>query len=597
MGKIQVLPEIIANKIAAGEVVERPASVVKELIENALDAGASSIEVTVEHGGKSLIRIADDGSGMDPQDAELAFQRHATSKIFSAGDLEAIVSYGFRGEALASISAVSRTTLTTRAKGRASGVEVKVEGGQKTSVKEAPCREGTIIEVRDLFFNTPARRKFMKGDSTELGHIVDAVSHIALACTDVGFILKSGERTLLDLMPGQDLRTRAALIYGEEQAGHFVAFSGEGSHARVSGVAGKPFIAKSNRTGQVFFVNRRLIKSQSLSYALHSGYHGALMHGQFPVAVVFIELDPAKVDVNVHPTKQEVRISNEAEVKSILNQAVTQALQTSGDLAPTIKIKKDPQPFSLPRAQAPVSEFPKSVSRPESLVTAEPVVRAAEAPAIFEVPAARETAAPVASVIAIRDQFRITKILGQIHHTFILAETEEGMIIVDQHAAHERIMFETLLKEIRSGGAQKQGLLVEEMLTLHPRQLEVFRAQLPALEKMGFETEEFGENTVVVRAYPAVLQQESPGEALRHFLEEKEDEKLKSRLEDMEEEIAALFACKRKSVKAYDALAPEKLKSILVRLGACENPFHCPHGRPTFFKQSFSDLERQFKRK
>ncbi len=600
MGKIQVLPEIIANKIAAGEVVERPASVVKELIENALDAGARSLEITVEHGGKSLIRVADDGAGMDPQDAELAFQRHATSKIFTAEDLEAIASYGFRGEALASISAVSRTTMTTRARGRASGVEVKVEGGHKTSVREAPCREGTIIEVRDLFFNTPARRKFMKGDSTELGHIVDAVAHIALAMPDAGFMLKSGGRTLLDLVPGQDLRARAAMIYGDEQAGHFIEFRGEGHHAKVWGVTGKPFMAKSNRTGQVLLVNRRLIKSQSLSYALHGGYHGALMHGQYPVAVVFIEVDPAKVDVNVHPTKQEVRISNEPEVRSLLSQAVAQALQQSGDLAPTLKIKKDAaEPLDpLPRR----TPFPDSGERPlaktdyrqETFMTAEPVVRTAD-PGIFQVPEREAVSAPAG--IAIRDQFRVTKILGQIHHTFIVAETEDGLIMVDQHAAHERIMFETLLKEMRSGGAQKQGLLVEDVLTLHPRQLEVFRAAQPLLEKMGFEAEEFGENTVVVRAYPAVLQDEAPAEVLRHFLEEKEDEKTKTRLEDYEEEIAALFACKRKSVKAHDALAPEKLKSLIVRLAVCDNPFHCPHGRPTFFKQTFSDLERQFKRK
>jgi len=598
MGQIKVLPEIIANKIAAGEVVERPASVVKEMIENALDAGARSIEVTIEHGGKSLIRIADDGSGMDAQDAELAFQRHATSKIYQASDLDAIDSYGFRGEALASISAVSRTTLTTRAKGRTSGVEVKIEGGHKTSVREAPCREGTIVEIRDLFFNTPARRKFMKGDSTELGHIVDTVGHIALATLEAGFVLKSGDRTLLDLMPGQDIRARAASVYGEEQASHFIEFKGEGNHAKVWGVAGKPFAAKGNRTGQVLFVNRRLIKSQSLSYALLAGYHGALMHGQYPIAVVFIEIDPAKVDVNVHPTKQEVRISNEAEVRSILSQAVAQALQSSGDLAPSVKLRKDPGVFAPLQSKSfePRTVLPSAPGYPkqESLVTIEPVVRSQE-PAVYHMP---ERQAAEADPIEIRGgKFHVTKILGQIHHTFIVAETEEGMMIVDQHAAHERIMYETLLKEIRSGGAQKQGLLVEEMLTLHPRQLEVFRTAQPLLEKMGFEAEEFGENTVVIRAYPAILQDEAPGEALKHFLEEKEDEKSKTRLEDIDEEVAALFACKRKSVKAHDSLAPEKLKSLLVRLAVCENPFHCPHGRPTFFKQTFSELERQFKRK
>ncbi len=602
MPKIQVLPEIIANKIAAGEVVERPASIVKELIENALDAHAASIEVIVEHGGKSLIRVADDGVGMDPQDAELAFLRHATSKIHTDKDLEAILSYGFRGEALASISAVSRVLLKTRLRGRGAGVEVQVEGGRKTAARETPCREGTIIEIRDIFFNTPARRKFLRTDSTELGHIVDVVAPIALAKPDVGFVLKSGERTLLDLVPGQDLRERAAVIYGREQANHFVVFETANEFAKVWGVIGKPAIARANRTGQVLLVNRRLIKSQSLGYALQAGYHGLLMHGQYPAAVVFIELDPAKVDVNVHPTKQEVRISNEKEIRSLLNHAVGEALQKTGDLAPTIKVKKQELPSFLSPPKPDFLSIPKEDPRTtapvyqegRSLVTAEPVLRVADA-GIFKVPVHEPE--PVAVEWNLHDPFHITKILGQIHHTFIVAETEEGLIFADQHAAHERVMFETLLKEIRSGAAQRQGLLMEEVLTLHPRQLEVFREALPVLEKMGFDVEEFGENTLVVRAYPSVLQDQPPAETLRHFLEEKEEGKLKTRLENYEEEVAALFACKRKSVKAHDVLTPAQMQSLLKRLALCENPFHCPHGRPTFFKQTFLDLEQQFKRK
>ena len=612
MGKIQVLPEIIANKIAAGEVIERPSSVVKELVENALDADARSIEITVEHGGKSLIRIADDGSGMSAEDAELAFQRHATSKIYTAADLEAIASYGFRGEALASISAVSRVCLKTRAQGTPHGTEVSIEGGRMNAVRETPCREGTIIEVRDLFFNTPARRKFLRTDTTELSHITDAVSDVALAVPEIAFTLKSGTRTLLELPPAATLTERAAAIFGEDHAKHLVPLSGAGGPVKVSGLVGKPYVARANKTGQVFLVNGRVVKSSGLSYALQDGYHGLLMHGQYPVAVVSLEIDPAQVDVNVHPTKQEVRISGEREVRSFFKRCVAEALERSGDLAPDLRVRPAAFPGGSPKPWQPfldtktgeggegaryprrgIARVPGTFSpAPNEFSSPAPLVREADSEAF--IPAA---AAALEEPISVRDEFHITKVLGQIHHTFIVAETEEGFIVVDQHAAHERVMFEALVAEIRSGHPKKQGLLMDAMLDLEPRQLEIFREAQPVLEKLGFDAEEFGEKTIVIRAYPAVLKDLDPAQALKQFLEEKEEGRIAASLEHCEEDAAALIACKRRSVKAHDAMTPVSQSMLLKRLAACANPFHCPHGRPTFFKTTFLDLEKQFKRK
>lgn len=598
MGVIQVLSEQLANKIAAGEVIERPSSIVKELMENALDAGAVSIEVEVNHGGRSLIRVADNGCGMSPEDAELAFKRHATSKIKSDKDLEAILSFGFRGEALPSIAAVSRMSLVTRTAAAKNGVSVVVEGGHLLGVKESPCSPGTVVEVRDLFFNTPARRKFLRTDSTELGHVIDTVSHFALANPSLRLVLKSSGKTVYDLLPVPDAKARAEAVLGLETARHLVPFEESVPGIKISGLAGKPFIAKSNRTGQTFFINRRWVKAAGFSHALHAGYHGLLMHGQFPVAVVFMTLDPDRVDVNVHPTKQEVRISNEAEIKSLLKRAVTQALQKTGDLTPGLK------PFREERLSGPASFSPASEpgANPYASFYAKPSAPAMEfsvsAPSEVSREIYRSEPMPEALLPVFQDKpFGITKILGQIHHTFIVAETEEGLLLVDQHAAHERVMFEVLLKNFETGQAAKQALLMDEVLELHPRQVEILKNALPVLTKIGFEIEEFGEKAFVVRSFPAILGQENPLGFLQTFVEEREDGSMDTKLEQHQETIAALMACKRRSVKAHDPLTMIQMQALMERLALCENPFSCPHGRPAFFKKTFGELERQFKRK
>lgn len=581
MGTIRVLPEAIANKIAAGEVIERPASIVKELVENALDSNARSIDIAVEHGGKSLIRVADDGCGMGPEDARLAFERHATSKIAVLGDLDGIQTFGFRGEALPSIAAVSRTRLVTRPEGSSTGTEVVVEGGNLLAVAEHPCRKGTIVEVRDLFFNTPARRKFLKGDSTEGGHIQDAVSGLALSSGSVRFIFKADGKSVLDLPAVEDLRPRAAAVLGEEPADWLLELESEKEGILLRGFIGKPSVTRANRADIRLYVNRRWVRSLPLSYALLAGYHGLLMHGRYPAAVLFLELDLKRVDVNVHPAKQEVRISNEQEVAALIKEAVKERLGRADHLAPSLKLSgaaSAPERSYRLKGDEPARAWGTVFDQPVQSI--QPVG-----------PGAR-----LDTPIAVRQTLRVTKILGQVHNTFLVAETEDGMLLLDQHAAHERVMFEALLKNFSADKAERQILLLEEVLELHPRHQELFARSLPLLKKVGFDLEEFGERSFLIRAVPAVFGSVHPVELMTSFLEEMEDGKIRTALENHPEALAALCACKKQSVKARDPLEPQAMLKLLERLAQCENPYTCPHGRPVFFTQSLSDLERQFKR-
>ncbi len=584
VGVIRVLSEFLANKIAAGEVVERPASIVKELVENSLDAGARSIEIEVQHGGKSLIRVSDDGCGMDREDARLAFQRHATSKIATVEDLTGIGSFGFRGEALPSIGAVSRCRLITRSEDSAVGAEVVVEGGSFKGVQEHPCRKGTILEVRDLFFNTPARRKFLKADSTELGNILDVISRMGLSALGTRFTLKSSDKVLLDWSPTERLLTRAAQVLGEVTVNDFLELDREMNGIRLWGVIGKPAVTRGNRSQIFLFVNRRWVKSLPLTYALQAGYHGFLMEHRYPMAVLFLDLDLKRVDVNVHPSKQEVRISNESQVTNFIHHAVQECLMQADHLAPSLKVPSGP-------AQRTVRDY---ALQTESS-TPQPWG------AVFETPQAPVLAPAVAVAlgehpIRIKEKLRITRVLGQIHRTFLIAETEEGYVVVDQHAAHERVVYEALLKNLQSGQSERQMLFLDETLELHPRQRELFQQSLPLLTKLGFEIEGFGEGAWVIRAIPAVFGEVNPIQLIRTFLEQVEEGKIRTTLEESQEAVAALCACKKQSIKARDPLEPRAMRTLLERLAACENPFHCPHGRPVFFTETVMNLEKQFKR-
>ena len=572
MGIIRVLPEHIANKIAAGEVIERPASIIKELIENSMDAGATSIDVVIETGGKNFIRISDNGCGMDRADAELACERHATSKVKTEEDLASIRSFGFRGEALPSIAAVSRMRLVTRSQTDSVGTELVIEGGVRRALQDHPTRVGTIIEVRDLFFNTPARRKFLKSDSTEAGHAMDGVSHMALCARGIHISFQQDGRKIFECPPSDDLTTRASLIFGKESSRDLLELDKKQDGISLQGLIGLPVLHRANRKEIHLFVNRRWIRSLPLSYAVQAGYHGLLMHGRYPVAILFIDVDGALVDVNVHPSKQEVRFSNEGLLTSLIKKAIEERLSVADNLAPQFKMA-----YSFPPpSQMTVLDRPLNLQQMGSY----PIK---SAPVLDE-------------PIVIKDRLRITKILGQIHNTFICAQTEEGFLILDQHAAHERVMFETLLKNCEGMPAESQALLLEETIELHPRSLQIFQEALPVLTRIGFEIEEFGEKTFVIRSVPALFGDENPVKLLTTFVEELEEGTGRTVLEDHREMMAALCACTKQSVKAGDPLAPAAIRSLLQRLARCENPFTCPHGRPVFFTHTFAELEKQFKR-
>ncbi len=578
MGGIKVLPESLANKIAAGEVVERPASIVKELVENSLDAGARLIEVEIDHGGRSLIRVSDDGRGMDAADAKLAFRRHATSKIADAEDLQQISTFGFRGEALPSIAAVSRCRLITRPEEAESGLEVVMEGGSLKAAQEHPCRRGTIVEVRDLFFNTPARRKFLKAESTEAGQIQEVVGRMSLCALETRFTLKSGGKVLLDLPPAT-LADRGAAVLGPEAAGQLIEIERTDGPIKLQGLLGKPSYTRGNRSQIQLYVNGRWIKSLPLSYALQAGYQGMLMEGRYPAAILFVWLDLERVDVNVHPTKQEVRISNEPEVALLVRETVRDRLARSVNLAPSLKLPVNPsgqtRDYTI-RPEARPSAWGSVMENPAGIPASAPSVQLPEPIRLKEL--------------------NITRLLGQLHRTYLVAETEDGFLLIDQHAAHERVVFESLLQSLRGGPPEKQGLFLEELLEVPPRQREIFKKSLPLLAKLGFDIEEFGENSAAVRAYPAVLGEVDPLQVLRTYLEQMEDGKVRTVLEENQEALAALCACKKQSVKANDPVDLYGMQKLLERLAACENPLNCPHGRPVLFKQTLSQLEKQFKR-
>lgn len=593
MNVIKVLPENVANKIAAGEVIERPASIVKELVENSLDAGAKNIEIAVRHGGKSLIRISDDGCGMNAQDAELAFKRYATSKISEASDLFQIESFGFRGEALPSIAAVSRIRMVTRPKKSSTGTEVTIEGGKLSGVKEAACALGTTIEVRDLFFNTPARRKFIKSDTTETGHIEETVANLALSRLDVRFTLTVSDKKVFDVLPGETLAQRAAALLGGDYGKHFLEIAAKGNGIKLTGLIGKPAAARANRTGQIFFINNRWVRAFSLGHGLQAGYHGLLMHGQFPAAVLFLDVDLSRVDVNVHPTKLEVRISGEGDIKTFIKETVASRLEKEADLAPDLKMPARAFVFEHAHKKTVLPEFlmPSRPFYPAGQENKKSGVGVAEAPSFY--PKADVLPAP----ISLRDKLKITKILGQIHNTFLVVETEEGFMLIDQHAAHEKIMYEALIKNLNAAKPSSQGLLMEEVLEVTTKQQDILKKSLPFLQKIGFDIEPFGKNTFAVRAIPSVFEDQSGAAALKEFLEQKEDGRVHTSLEKQKEEIAALIACKKKSVRAFEPLSAPQIQSLLERLANCEHPFNCPHGRPSVLKYSFLDLEKQFKRK
>ncbi len=594
MPRIRLLPPDLANQIAAGEVVERPASVVKELVENALDAGARRIAVAIEFGGKKLIRVEDDGDGMSPEDARLAIERHATSKIATAEDLGGIRTLGFRGEALPSIASVSHFRLRTRARDEVSGTEVRVNGGTVASVREAGAPEGTLVEVADLFYNLPARRKFLKSDAAETTQVSRLVTQLALGYPEVGFTLTSGGRPLVQCPPAAGLRDRFFQLYGERP--DLIEVRKEAGGLRVSG-----FVAALGDQGPVrgpqnVFVNRRIVKDRTIGHAISQAYANATIKERSPEVHLFLEVPATRVDVNVHPTKAEVRFLEQSLVHEVVRRALADALGEGR--APELQFRAvapaspEPAPRALPNVLAGgtfTSRWAAATSafaRPDRA----PGSPAPEAPAVVE-GAPQAPASPAGIGADIRPMIP----LGQFRDTFIIAIDDEGVSIVDQHVAHERVLFEQVMERLTAGRLESQRMLEPVILQMSAPQRQALVAHADDLDRFGFEVAEFGGDALRLAATPALLDRASAEAALRALAEDLEGLDRGASVEEGLRRIAATTAC-HAAVKANDPLTLEKMAYILEELRRTAYSSVCPHGRPVVLRLTRREIEKNFQR-
>jgi DNA mismatch repair protein MutL len=625
MNRIRLLPEQVANQIAAGEVVERPASVVKELVENSLDAGATRLTIEIQAGGRSLIRVTDDGLGMSRDDALLCLERHATSKILRAEDLSAITTLGFRGEALPSIASVSRFTLTTRERDADTpeGTQVVVNGGKILAVKACGSAPGATVEVRQLFFNLPARRKFLRSEETESAHIQHYLTLAALAFPAVAFEFLKDSRLVWQLPAVKTadkwlaVRERLRSLQGGGEKLLAVDFSAQfppvvddpesetsaaPSSFSVWGLIGAPGVSRATRQDQHIFVNRRPVENRGINFALLEGYHTALMKGRYPVSCLFIEVDAAEVDVNIHPAKREVKFHREKAVRQWVAQAVRNTLlkfharapgakpgaiapskpaQPSPSLQPLPASAPQPQPVDLPNwpvSPVPAAPPPWKLSPPASQVPA---------PA----PASDQPASHPSALLQV--PLRLVGVIGRL---YVVLESDRGLVLLDQHAAHERILFEQMMRRLEGNGASpSQRLLLPETIELSARDAQFLREQLPTLTRLGVGLSEFGERTFLLDALPPFVKVSQP----RRFILELADE-LKAAGQTVNalrlgEATIAKTVC-RHAVKANDPLAGPELENLIEDLRHCVMPYTCPHGRPTLIEMNFRELEKKFGR-
>ncbi|MBV8051730.1 MAG: DNA mismatch repair endonuclease MutL [Acidobacteriaceae bacterium] len=655
MAKIHVLSEAVANKIAAGEVVERPSSVVKELLENSLDAGARRIKVQVEAGGKKLIQIVDDGCGMVRDDALLAFERHATSKIKNADDLLNVATLGFRGEALPSIASVSRLRLETHATEDAAGTTIEINGGKIFKVEEAGLPLGTSITVRDLFFNTPARKKFLKSESTELSHIASLVTHYALAHPDKHFELHAATNAILVAPPVGGHRERVYQVFGREILDQLIPIAAvqplqriglpqpppwrrreadaeqpppEPGELRVHGFVSKPEIQKLNRNSIYVFVNGRLIRDRLIQHALTEAYRNMIPATVYPVVLLFLELPGAEVDVNVHPSKTEVRFRQQAAIHDFVRDSVRAALLKTRPV-PQFATEIAARPTATPAlspGSSPITDISSwraahALLQPPAFTLQPPIPPAVterfqfgssginvEANAAVSVARAPQTAAQVPTdhcTPALADEpeaasdlapaLASLKPLGQIRESFILAVNHEGLWIIDQHVAHERVLFERVLKQRAAQTVESQRLLMPLVLELTPAQQTVFTEISEELNRNGFEAEPFGTRSVAVTIAPAGVAATDVEKMLHELLDEFCREEQALNLEKIRARIAASIAC-HAAIKVNMPLEQNKMEWLLAELSKTECPISCPHGRPVVLRYSLRDIQKAFKR-
>ncbi len=619
MSKIRVLPDNLANKIAAGEVVERPASIVKELLENSIDAGATRIEVSIESGGRRMIRVSDNGEGMNRDDAILAFERHATSKIRTVEDLEAILTLGFRGEALASIASVSRAKMRTQRDADLVGSEVEISGGKMYAVRDAAIARGTEIQIKDLFFNVPARRKFLKSEATESFHIANLVTHYGLAHPQLSFKLINNGRETLNVVPAADLRERAYQIFGDSFIGDLIEVERAAGDMVIRGFVSSPSAARTTRDNQYFFVNRRYVKDRLLARALSEGFRAMIPSGTFPSAMLFVEVPPHEVDVNVHPAKTEVRFFRSAIVYDLVRDAIRGAIGQARAAATRFvdeppKVSVTQQAAAPASSAAPVLELappPVAVPVPEQATIDLSFIRPVER---TEAPASPERHTSTTSSHgclqtkgsdAFGNQLRPAQnltleadeisILGQIHSSFIAAVDRSGLLLIDQHVAHERILFELHWNALRRNGIEVQRQLIPETFDLTPAQAAAFDKLVPELEQNGFEISRLSGRTIAVRAIPAILEPGAAQSLLTELIDSIEEDRRGLSLDELRAEIAAGLAC-RAAVKINMPLSHEKMQWLVDELLRMQNPATCPHGRPIILRITMREMERAFQR-
>jgi DNA mismatch repair protein MutL len=610
MSKIRVLPEILSNKIAAGEVVERPASVVKELVENAIDAGSGRILVEIEQGGRKLIRVSDNGHGMGRDDALLCLERYATSKILREPDLFSIRTLGFRGEALPSIASVSRFTLVTREQDSDTGTRIELAGGRLNNVTDAGAPAGTLISVANLFYNTPARRKFLKSVNTEMGHIADTIASMALCRPAVQFRLIHNNRTVKSWAPALDPADRVADVLGRtiKKDLHTVKLDAEDVEIRGWVAGGRQ--SRSTARGVYLFVNGRWVRDRVIQHALFAGYSGRLMKGQYPVAVLFLQVPFDRVDVNVHPTKHEIRFVGQKSVHDAVRDAVADALRQSDPTRwqpPTqARIPSAPSPAAVAEPKSDYRPMPSAgfsgsaANKPNPPVSpqnigkkmaSEAPVPPPQAPPIIPRPEQPTKQEPLWTPRFFADLAYI----GQYKGTYILCESKEGLLLIDQHAAHERIVFEKLKNQAAGQRPASQRLLLPETIDLGFREAQILEKLAPELDRYGLEIEPFGGNTFVVKAVPTLLDDSAIPAMTTQLVEKTAEIGVGAKMDTILDECLMVMAC-HNAIRANQQLSQVQVKAMLKQLDACDNPSHCPHGRPIWIQWTVKELEKQFQR-
>ncbi len=627
MLRILQLPTNVITKIAAGEVIERPASVVKELLENSLDAGATRIDIDIEQGGSELIRVVDNGHGIHPDDLELALSNHATSKLATADDLFAVRTMGFRGEALASIAGVGQVTIQSRMSGfrlqesegrdqesSELGAEISSNGGDLSGVKVWNGAAGTRIEVRHLFFNVPVRRKFLRTASTEMGHICEIFTRIAFARPGMHMVLKHNGKNVYEVSAADDLLARIGVFFGKELRAQLYAIDARQGPAHLFGYIGDPACERGNAKSQYLFLNGRWIRDRSLGHALQEGYRGLLMTGRYAVAFLFLEVPPDQVDVNVHPTKSEVRFRDAGALYSMVLATVRNRLneeELTSRLQPPPSANGSPAYFSPRPAEATPSlfakpGFPTFTKNPIPSVVSSPLSVAAEAAAALVgfAEETEETEETAGEALATDHGPRTTdakpdlpEVINaiQVHNTYLVVETTDGMLVIDQHALHERVLFEEIKERLRHGTLDVQQMLIPEPVELAADQAALLLEHRKELGELGLGVEDFGGNTVIVTRYPALLDRRPPAEILKRVVDQlMSKERLPTR-EQLLSELMSLMAC-HAAVRSGDPLTPEEIAALVEMRHLSNDTHHCPHGRPTALLFTRQELDRQFRR-